>query len=189
VDGDKASTIDKIKEERIIKISSLKGRAKQMNAGASIAKGNILLFLHADTVLPSKAFSLIYKACEDKKIKAGAFDLAFLSNSFALKIIAKTASLRSRLTHLPYGDQAIFIKKEIFEEIGTYENIALMEDIKLMQELKKRKYKIVLFKAPVLTSARKWEDKGILYTTLRNWLFLSLYFIGVDTKNLAKYYK
>ena len=189
VDGNYNSTIEKIKYDNVIKTSSKKGRANQMNEGARIASGDILLFLHADTILPDNAFNLIQDTCKNKNIKAGAFDLAFQNPSLPLQIISLTASLRSRLTRLPYGDQAIFIKKDIFEEIGRYKNIPLMEDVNLMQKLKKRNYKIILFKEVVLTSPRKWREKGIIFTTLRNWVLISLYLCKLNVNKLARYYK
>jgi len=160
-----------------------------MNKGASIAKGDILLFLHADTLLPDNAFEIIMNVLQKKDIEAGAFDLSFSKHSLLLKIISFTASIRSRLTRLPYGDQAIFIKKDIFNKIGQYENITLMEDVNLMQKLKKSNYKIEILKDKVITSSRKWEDKGILYTTFRNWILISLYFFKIDPNKLEKYYK
>ena len=98
------------------------------------------------------------------------------------------ASWRSRKTRLPYGDQAIFIKKETFEKLRGYENIALMEDINLMQKLKRKKFKIKILKQKVTTSARKYEKNGLLYNVLRNWILLSLYFLGVSPNKIAKFY-
>ncbi len=160
-----------------------------MNAGAKIAKNDILLFLHADTILPNDFYKLIIQTLKNKQISAGAFDLSFDNNNLTLKIISKIASFRSRLTKLPYGDQAIFIKKEVFEKIGKYENIKLMEDINLMQKLKRQNYKIKILNSKVITSARKWEKNGIIYTTLRNWILLTFYFCGVDPDKLEKFYK
>lgn len=160
-----------------------------MNEGARIASGDTLLFLHADTILPSNAFKLIQNSFQDEDIKAGAFDLSFSNNSLVFKIIAFIASLRSRLTRLPYGDQAIFIKKDLFEAVGKYEDITLMEDVNLMQKLKKTKLKIIILSEKVVTSSRKWENKGIVYTTLRNWILISLYFLKIDPNKLEKYYK
>ncbi len=192
VDGDGGSSIEllhDLEDKNLIKIDSKKGRANQMNTGASIAKNEILLFLHADTILPKDAIKLIQDTLKEETIKAGAFDLSFDNNSIAMKIIAKTASIRSRLTKLPYGDQAIFIKKDIFNTIGGYENISLMEDVNLMQKLKRLNHKIKILKEKVTTSARKWENRGVIYTTLRNWLLITLYFLKIDPNKLSKYYK
>ena len=188
VDGNNNTTINLIKNEQIIKAKSTKGRANQMNKGAGLASNEILLFLHADTILPSNAYTIIKNILQDENIQAGAFDLSFNSNKLILNIIAKVASWRSRITKTPYGDQAIFIKKNIFEKIKGYENISLMEDVNLMQKLKKEKVNIKISKEKVITSARKWEKKGIIYTTLRNWILISLYYLGVNPNKLAKFY-
>lgn len=188
VDGNKTSTIDLINNECIIKISSPKGRAKQMNEGAKHATCNILLFLHVDTVLPKNALVHVAHALGSKEIAAGAFDLSFASDKKALRFIAKTASIRSRFTRIPYGDQAIFIKKKVFDDIGGYENIALMEDVNLMQKLKRKNLKIKIVNQRVITSARKYEKNGIFFNMIKNWVLLSLYFLGVHPNKLAKFY-
>jgi len=163
-----------------------------MNAGAKIASCDILLFLHADTLLPNNALGYInetLQADSEDSIVAGAFDLGFDTQKIALKTIAKVASWRSRLIKLPYGDQAIFIKKDIFEQVNGYEELQLMEDVNLMQKLKIHNYKIKILNQKVITSARKWENSGIIYTTLRNWILISLYFMGVHPNKLARFYK
>ena len=191
VDGNNGSTIKNItiKNHNNIKTYiSEKGRANQMNEGVKKAQFDIVLFLHADTLLPINATNIITNTLQ-KNIVAGAFDLSFDSSSLLLAFIAKISSYRSRITRQPYGDQAIFIKKDIFNKIGGYSNISLMEDVNLMQKLKKQNYKIKISKEKVITSARKWEDKGILYTTLRNWILITLYYIGTNPNKLSKYYK
>lgn len=188
VDGNGTSTLDLIKNENIIKISSKKGRANQMNEGAKYATSDILLFLHADTLLPHNALPDIKEALKEEDTVAGAFDLDFKTQKKSLKFIAKVASWRSRKTRLPYGDQAIFIKKEVFERVGRYENIALMEDVNLMQKLKKENLKIKILNQKVLTSPRKYEQNGIIFNVLKNWLLISLYFMGVSPNKLAKLY-
>ena len=160
-----------------------------MNEGAKIASSDILLFLHADTILPNNALRYINKSFEDTNIKAGAFDLSFDTTNLALKTIAKVASWRSRFTKLPYGDQAIFIKKDSFEQINGYEDLLLMEDVHLMQKLKMHNHKIKILDAKVITSARKWQNSGIIYTTVRNWILVSLYYCGIHPNKLAKFYK
>ena len=188
VDGDGRSSLDLIENSYICKLSSKKGRANQMNEGAKYATSDILLFLHADTLLPHNALAQINEALREEGIVAGAFDLDFKTQKKSLKFIAKVASWRSRKTRLPYGDQAIFIKKEIFERVGGYENIALMEDVNLMQKLKKENLKIKILNQKVLTSPRKYEQNGIIFNVLRNWFLISLYFLGVNPNKLAKLY-
>lgn len=188
VDGDDSSTLDLIQRTDVIKIASVKGRATQMNAGAKIAVGEYLLFLHADTVLPQNAAALVQKSLQCKNTVAGAFSFEFDSSSKVLRIIAKIANWRSRITKIPFGDQAIFIKKEIFEKIGGYEKIELMEDVALMRNLKREGLRIEILPQKVITSARKYEKNGIFYNVIRNWILLILYFLGTDPNKLARFY-
>ena len=189
VDGNGTSTLDLIESLHVKKVSSKKGRANQMNEGAKHATSEVLLFLHVDTILPQSALLHVKEVLKQKDVVAGAFDLGFDTQKKSLKFIAKVASWRSRKTRLPYGDQAIFIKKEVFERVGGYENIALMEDVNLMQKLKKLKLKIEIINQKVITSPRRYEKNGILFNLLKNWVLISLYFLGVDPNRLAKFYK
>ena len=160
-----------------------------MNEGAKHASSEVLLFLHVDTVLPKNALLHVKEVLKQKDVVAGAFDLDFDTKKKSLKFIAKVASCRSRKTRLPYGDQAIFIKKDIFERVGGYENIALMEDVNLMQKLKKQKLKIQIINHKVITSPRRYEKNGILFNLLKNWTLISLYLVGVNPNRLSKFYK
>jgi len=189
VDGNESTTLDLIKSLHVKKISSKKGRANQMNEGVKHATCDILLFLHVDTVLPVDTLLHVEEVLKKKDVVAGAFDLDFDTQKRGLKFIAKVASWRSRKTRLPYGDQAIFIKKDVFESIGGYEDIALMEDVNLMQKLKKQKLKIEIINQKVITSPRRYEKNGILFNLLKNWVLVSLYFVGVNPDKLAKFYK
>lgn len=190
VDGDESgSTIQEISHPEAITLTAPKGRASQMNEGAKRARGEILLFLHADTHLPEGALSLIREALSDPRYMAGAFDLGTLSPRLALKIVAFMASLRSRLSRIPYGDQGHFIRREYFLELGGYASIPLMEDIELMKRIRRRGDLIVILKEKVLTSPRRWEKDGIVYGTLRNWILAFLYFLGVSPEKLARFYR
>jgi uncharacterized protein len=169
-------------------IQSPQGRGIQMNAGAQIAKGQILLFLHADTDLPDKALHLIIHTCKQSSYAGGAFDLAIASPRWSLKLIGKVASWRSRLTRIPYGDQAIFMRKDIFEQVQGYPDIPLMEDVALMQRLKQHGYPIHILSQTVKVSARRWEKEGIVRCTLRNWSLILLYSLGIHPETLARWY-
>jgi rSAM/selenodomain-associated transferase 2 len=160
-----------------------------MNAGAAVAAGEILIFLHADTRLPQRALALIDEALARETTIGGAFDLRIDSRRPIVKVIARIASLRSRLTRIPYGDQAIFIRRDRFDRLGGYPEIPLMEDVALMRGIKRAGKMIVFIPEPVTTSARRWEQEGVLYATLRNWLLLSAYLLGVAPDKLTKYYK
>lgn len=188
-DGDpQGGTIKAIANKSIKTTTAQKGRARQMNAGVEMASGEILVFLHADTLLPKKALKKIRQAMEDQRYVAGAFDLSIDSDRLFLRYIAARARFRSRLNRIPYGDQAIFIRKDYFDNIGRFKEIPLMEDVDLMVRIKKRGDKIIILRDRVKTSARRWETEGAVYTTIRNHILVSLYFLGVNPVKLAKYY-
>lgn len=188
-DGDPdRQTVKAVRYHNIKKIESPRGRGIQMNFGAKYATGDILLFLHADTLLPENAFKKILKALKNREFAGGAFDLSIDAPGTCFRVIETAASWRSRLTRIPYGDQAIFLHKRIFDKINGYKKIPLMEDVDLMRRLKKENYKIIFIPERVKTSARKWQKNGILYCTLRNWYIISLFFAGVSPDKLAKYY-
>ncbi|MDM8536408.1 TIGR04283 family arsenosugar biosynthesis glycosyltransferase, partial [Desulfobacterales bacterium HSG17] len=173
----------------VIKVSSPKGRGIQMNAGAKQATGRILLFLHADTFLPVNGLELICYSLSKNNIVAGAFDLGINSEIKYYRIIEKTASIRSRLTGVPYGDQAIFVKKDYFFSIKGFQEIPIMEDVDFMGRIKKHRRKIITLPLKVSTSSRRWETDGVLCGTLRNWLLMILYLVGTSPEKLAVFYK
>jgi rSAM/selenodomain-associated transferase 2 len=190
VDGDPAGRTIQVARHMGVKTAiSEKGRGNQMNLGASLAAGDILIFLHADTILPHDALELIETAMEDISCIAGAFDLAIDSERPAFRLIEKAASFRSRMTRIPYGDQTIFIRKSGFRDLGGFNNIPIMEDVEFMRRIKKGKGKICIIGTAVLTSPRRWEKEGIVYTTLRNWLLIALYLCGVKPEKLIRFYR
>jgi rSAM/selenodomain-associated transferase 2 len=190
VDGSpERDTIAAVRDERVVRIVSETGRARQMNAGAAVAKGDILIFLHADTELPPAAFLRIESVMRQRRYVGGAFKLGFSSARLAYKALAWWVSLRCRLTGIPYGDQAIFIKKDYFNGIGGYREIPLMEDVELIRRIKKLGDRICVFPDRVRTSSRRWEAEGFFYVNLRNTLLLLLYLLGVAPQRLTRFYK
>ena len=190
VDGDSdGGTINAIRHNEVTSIVAPKGRSRQMNAGAAVASGDILLFLHADTRLPENTPQKISSVMGQGRYVAGAFDLGIDSSSLAIKIIARASALRSRLTRIPYGDQAIFIARDYFQKIGCFKDIPLMEDVELMRRIKRIGDKICIFRDRVSTSPRRWEQEGVVYCSLRNVIILSLYYMGVSPDKLARYYR
>jgi rSAM/selenodomain-associated transferase 2 len=190
VDGNiEQDTIKEIKFPAVKKITSAQGRGSQMNAGAGEAAGDILIFLHADTRLPDNALNLITAAMDGKSFVAGAFDLGIDSRRFSFRIIEKMASWRSRLTRIPYGDQAIFIRADYFKFVGGFQCIPIMEEVDLMRRIKRKNGRITILRQRVLTSPRRWETEGIIFCTLRNWLLITLYLLGVKPETLACFYK
>jgi len=190
VDGHKdGTTISCIENREVIKLGSAPGRSFQMNSGARTASGRILLFLHCDTVLPENALESVQGLMVNHCIKAGAFDLSIDKKGFVYRIIEKTASLRSRITKIPYGDQAIFIRQDYFFKIGQYREIAIMEDVDLMLRIKKDKARFQFLNNCALTSPRRWEKEGVIFTTIRNWTILTMFFSGIKPEKLAGFYK
>ncbi|MFC1859710.1 TIGR04283 family arsenosugar biosynthesis glycosyltransferase [Thermodesulfobacteriota bacterium] len=189
VDGEHSGeTVQAINHAAVKKIISRKGRGIQMNQGAAVADGNILLFLHADTVLPDRAFEQIVSTCKPHNIVGGAFDLEIQSDRPGFRVIEKVASLRSRMTRIPYGDQAIFIKSRFFNEFGGFKEIPIMEDVEFMRRIKRAGKRITFISDKVQTSPRRWEREGVIYCTLRNWILIVLYLFGVSPLNLVKFY-
>ena len=189
VDGDpQGGTTNVIRDKSIKAIRAGQGRGRQMNAAAAAAEGEILIFLHADTKLPPNALEKISQVLEDAKYVGGAFDLGIGSDRLFLKYIAARASMRSHLNRIPYGDQAIFIRKSYFNKIGRFKEIPLMEDVELMRRIKKDRGKIFILPDKVITSPRRWERDGAFYTTLKNQVLVALFYLGVSPVRLAKYY-
>ena len=190
VDGDpNGSTAGVITDDSVRAIISKTGRARQMNVGAAIARGEVLIFLHADTQLPANAFERIEKALHNKKYVAGAFDLGIDSKSRSVKFIAAMARIRSRITRVPYGDQAIFIRRKYFNAIGRFKEISFMEDVELMKAIRKRRDRICILPQRVATSDRRWQREGVICTTLRNRMVMFLYWLGVHPCKLARFYR
>jgi rSAM/selenodomain-associated transferase 2 len=162
-----------------------RGRARQMNEGARYACGNYLLFLHADSVLPDYAPSLISTALQSHTW--GRFDVRLSGRHWLLRIIEFMMNLRSRLTGIATGDQAIFVMRGLFEELGGYPDLALMEDIELSKQLKRHGPPACL-KQKVLTSSRRWEARGILKTVLLMWRLRLAYFFGIHPEQLHRHY-
>ena len=189
-DGDPCgSTINTVSHEKVIKVLSEKGRGRQMNKGAAAATGDILLFLHADTLLPEGAFEKILAIMRTGRYAGGAFDLELVSDRTSYRIIESAATYRSRITRIPFGDQAIFIRKDIFHGLGGFREFPIMEDVELMRSLKRTGHRIFIIATKVKTSPRRWEREGILYCTIRNWVLVILYLMGVRPNTLARFYR
>lgn len=159
-----------------------------MNAGARVAIGEILLFLHADTFLPEGADRMIVEGMKRQGKSWGRFDVQLSGNHFFLRIIEWLMNWRSRLTGIATGDQGIFVQRHLLETVGGFPDIDLMEDIALSNILKMYDRPICL-RQRVLTSSRRWEEKGILRTILLMWRLRLSYFLGSDPRRLAQIYE
>ena len=164
------------------------GRARQMNEGAKTSRGEILLFLHADTQLPDDANTMIQTTLANQGIVGGRFDVRFDHPSKWGIIISRMMNWRSRLSGIATGDQALFVRRHIFEQIGGFADIPLMEDIDFSRRLK-RKGATAALTATVTTSFRRWEQHGPLRTILLMWTLRFLYWIGISPSHLVEWYK
>src|SRR3989338_3466196 len=164
-----------------------KGRALQMNAGARAAEGDVLWFLHADTVPPSGADELILAALAQGGRSWGYFDVCLSGAGTLLRLVAFMMNRRSRLSCIATGDQGIFVRREVFEHAGGFPEIPLMEDIALSRALKK--YSRPAHAAQgLVSSSRRWEQRGVWRTILLMWRLRLAYFFGADPRKLARLY-
>jgi rSAM/selenodomain-associated transferase 2 len=175
-------------------IFSPPGRARQMNAGATASKGEILIFLHADTSMANGSITAVREAMARESILGGAFPVRLevsagspLLRKAALRLTSRMINLRARLFRAYTGDQAIFLRRDVFGEIGAYPEIPLMEDVELSRRLTRRG-KTVLLPVPVTTSARRWEEHGTLRTILLMWGLRLAYLLGMPPARCADLY-
>jgi rSAM/selenodomain-associated transferase 2 len=186
--GSQDKTVELVKEMGVnVIISPQAGRALQMNLGAASATGEILLFLHADTQLPTGYQETIIEILSRSQTIAGAFELAIASPEKSLRFIERMVNWRSRFLSLPYGDQALFLKASIFETMGGFTDLPIMEDFEFVRRLKK-KGKIAIATTKVITSSRRWQKLGVWKTTLINQLIILGYYLGISPKKLARFY-
>jgi rSAM/selenodomain-associated transferase 2 len=168
-------------------LTSPPGRARQMNAGAATSRSDVLLFLHADTLLPDDAKRVIQTALADSSYIGGRFDVQFDRPSVWGFMISALMNVRSRLTGIATGDQAIFVRKDVFHRLGGYPEIPVMEDVAFTTRLK-RVGQVAILRAKVTTSFRRWERCGPLRTILLMWMLRLLYRLGVSPHRLARLY-
>lgn len=186
--GSTDGTVDLARSRGAKVIQTRPGKALQMNAGATAASGEVLVFLHADTRLPDGFHRQIFSALNPKGVVAGAFRLAIDSRAWGIRFIERMADLRSRYLQLPYGDQALFMKKSIFEAIGGFADLPIMEDFILVRRLR-RTGQIVTLPAAVTTSPRRWQHFGILKTWLVNQMIVIAFYLGISPQRLARWYR
>lgn len=167
-------------------INTAKGRARQMNSAAQQAHGDVLLFLHADTLLPDNASELIQASLQTKQW--GRFDVRLSGKQPLLRVVERMINWRSRLSGIASGDQAIFITQTLFHSMGGYADIPLMEDIDISKRLKHHG-RPACIKTKLTTSSRRWEQNGILKTILLMWRLRLAYFLGAKPEQLARLYR
>ncbi|HEX2055050.1 MAG TPA: TIGR04283 family arsenosugar biosynthesis glycosyltransferase [Nitrospiraceae bacterium] len=178
---------DTITECPVLAVTAPPGRANQMNAGAGLSRNDVLLFLHADTILPDQAKGSIIGALADRSCVGGRFDVQFDRHTTLGRIISTMMNVRSRLSGIATGDQAIFVRREVFEQMRGYRPLPLMEDIDFTRRLKKQG-RIAAVRSTVTTSYRRWARQGATRTVVRMWILRLLYWLGVSPRILSRFY-
>ena len=186
--GSTDETVELAKSFGVRVLTTATGRAGQVNVGALAASGDVLLFLHGDTRLPPGFHQHVQGIMARPGTVVGAFSLVIDGTEFGLRIIEKLANFRSRFFQMPYGDQAIFLRADLFHTVGGFPDMVIMEDFVLMKRIKKEG-RVAIAPVPVKTSARRWRKLGILRTTLINQAVLLGYFFGCSPERLARWYR
>ena len=168
-------------------IQTEKGRALQMNAGANVAHGDVLLFLHADTHLPEQSYLALHAAYEAGPVLWSRFNVRLSGHRFAFRIIEWFMNRRSCLTGIATGDQALAVRRELYQQVKGFPDIPLMEDVAMCKCLKQITRPLCLTES-VETSSRRWEQNGVLRTMLLMWCLRLAYFLGMSPARLAEYY-
>jgi len=181
-------TLAVIEDPDVVRVRSRSGRGIQMNTGAAEASGGILLFLHADTLLPD-GWAAVVRAGLADTFRAGAFSLAFDSSRVSLSVVAFFANLRTCWERIPYGDQVHFITADFFGEMNGYAAIPIMEDVELFLRIRQRGERIALLREHALTSPRRFEADGVLRRVLSNWRLRLRFGFGASPSDLVREYR
>jgi rSAM/selenodomain-associated transferase 2 len=185
--GSRDATVQRARMRADRVIAAPRGRALQMNAGAARASGDVLLFLHADTRLPDDADHVVLGPLDRRQRVWGRFDARIEGKHPLLPIVAWFMNVRSRITGIATGDQAIFVRRDAFDAVGGFPPISLMEDIVLCKRLKRVSRPLCL-REFVVTSGRRWESDGVVSTILLMWRLRLAFFFGADPQHLARRY-
>jgi rSAM/selenodomain-associated transferase 2 len=168
-------------------IVATRGRARQMNAGARASHGDGLVFVHADTMVPSTFGADIASALSDSAVAGGRFDVELDASALPYRIIGAMISIRSRISRTGTGDQAIFVRRQVFDRLGGFPELELCEDLEFSRRLK-RAGRVACLRARVTTSARRWSRDGVVRTVVRMWLIRAMYLMGVPPARLKRMY-
>lgn len=188
VDGHSSDrTMDIVSRYPVKVLSSLCGRALQMNEGASAARGDIILFLHADCFIDAGGLKAIEKHISFNFV-GGCFTHRIDSSKWIYRLIEASGNMRAEIFKIFYGDQAIFVKRDIFEQIGGFDSVSIFEDAMFSKKLR-RMGKTIVLDLEAIVLPRRWEKKGVARTTIINWFLTLGFMMGVPTDRLAKFYK
>lgn len=185
--GSADGSLDFLKTQNCVVVSSAPGRGTQLNAGAAVATGDVFLFLHADNSLVESGCDQIRTALQDKSVLFGGFKQSVDNNKKIYRWIESGNNLRVKWQGLVYGDQAMFIRRDVFQHEGQFPSIVLMEDFEFSKRLR-RISKPILLDGPTFVSARRWEKAGPINQTIRNWFLAAAYRFGASPTWLAKHY-
>lgn len=169
-------------------VNAPRGRARQMNIGAKVARGDVLWFLHADTLASVTAAAALVSALSQSHHKWGRFDVRLSGSQLLLRVVETLMNVRSRWTGIATGDQGIFVRRDLFDDLGGYPDIPLMEDVALSRLLKRQSAPVCL-RERLLTSSRRWERRGVVRTILLMWRLRFAYWRGVSPDRLAMRYR
>ena len=169
-------------------VSAPRGRARQQNAGARASRGDVVLFLHADTRLAVDGVRQIQRELADSRCQCGAFRQVIEADGFLFRLLERGNAWRASRRGLPYGDQGIFVRRHLFDELGGFPELRLMEDLFFMRRLRKRSWPVLL-PGPLYVSARRWQRHGVIAQTARNWILLSAARLGVHPDRLDRFYR
>ncbi len=183
--GSSDATIDIVRNHKLTLIHAPRGRAAQMNAGADKCNGNCLLFLHADSRLPAEFLSVIDRV---SNTPWGFFSIKLTKDDWLYRAVSLGINLRSRIFKVATGDQGIFVQAGLFKTVGGFRELDLMEDIDLSRRLKRRCQPFIVTQH-IISSARRWESKGVVRTALLMWFLQLAFKLGVSPKKLAKWYQ
>ena len=186
--GSADETIAVARAHRCQVVIAATGRAIQQNAGAARASGDVLLFLHADNRLSTTAVEQLRQLLRDASIQSGAYRQQIDADGVAYRLLEWGNAWRVRWRGLPYGDQAIFMRRDFFESVGGFPEVRLMEDLLLMKKARRVSWPRLL-DGPVYNDARRWRRHGVIRQTLRNWILLAAYQLGWSPDTLARYYQ
>ncbi len=176
--GSTDRTVEIVEQYKDVKVvTSVTGRSVQMNKGAEYAKGRIFLFLHADCVLSREVVLNVKNVTGSSSFVGGAFKIRLLSDKLLYRVIEKGINFRSKIFKLPYGDQGLFVKRSVFEELGGFREMPNCEDLDFVCRLKKQG-EITILDERISSSIRRWENHGVLRTSLRNQFLLASYVLG-----------
>lgn len=186
--GSNDGTVEIADGSRCQLLHSKTGRSTQQNTGAGVARGDVLLFLHVDNWLEPGSVEQIRLALEDPEAHCGAFQQQIEARGLGYRLLERGNALRVRWRGLAYGDQGIFVRRELFERLGRFPDVPFMEDLIFMRQARRATWPILLA-GPLHVNPRRWQQHGVIRQTIRNWTLVTAYLLGVSPSRLSRFYQ